>query len=77
MNIHQLVQLVLSSVSTIFVVSMVIAKLVGYIKLKLIDRKDKRDKLIEKKEKELFIELSKKYGSKVIADLQEVKKNEK
>jgi len=62
MTIHQMIPLVGTCISTVFVVTVVISRFVSWIKLKLIDHKKLKEKEIEAKEKELFIALSKKYG---------------
>lgn len=65
MNIHQIIQLVFSTISAVFVVIMVLCKLITWIKIKAIDHKKIKEELIAQKEKELWIALNKKYGGSV------------
>lgn len=77
-DILRIVQLCVSLLSGAFVLVVCIKNFVKFLKTRKLTKAEIKAKKVEQKEKELFLELSKKYDLSQIASLQsKVKKEEK
>lgn len=65
MSIHQIFQLVCSTISAFFVVTIVVAKVISWIKLKALDKKTRNEKIAKEKRKLAYLALKEEFENEI------------